>query len=101
MNKKIYDFNKYKIELIIPDKSKDLSFSKINNINIYDENNIFICNISELLEIYSNINGLKYYEDMYFEIRKLENHHILCIGFINHCEIDLKTLEIIKLINNR
>ena len=99
--KKIFKMGKYRVELIVPDKTKDLKWSLGNNINVYDENDIFLWNISELLKSYSELNGLQYYDDMYFDIRILDNQNIFCIGFANHCEIDLKTKRIIKLVNNR
>ena len=75
--------------------------NKDNNINIYGEDGQLLWNISELLRTYSDKNGLKYYEDMYFDIILLGNEKISCIGFINHCEIDLKNESIINIVNNR
>jgi hypothetical protein len=95
-DKKVFIVGQYKIELIVPNSSKE-----INNINAYDENELLLWNISELLKSYSDKMGLKYYEDMYFEIRILDHHNIFCVGFINHCEIDLDTKCIIRIVNNR
>jgi len=99
--KKIFKIGKYRIELIEADRSRDLNYSSDNNINAYDENGQFLWNISELLKTYSDKNGLKYYDDMYYSIRLLDNEKIFCIGFINHCEIDLKSSSITKIVNNR
>lgn len=100
-DKKIFNIGKYIVELIVPDTNRDLSYSSGNNINAYDENKQLIWNISELLKNYSDRNGLKYYDDMYFDIRLLDNEKIFCIGFVNHCEIDLKSSSITKIVNNR
>lgn len=99
--KKILEIGKFKVELTLPDTSRDLKYSLDNNINVYDDNGYFLWNISELLKVYSDKNGFKYYEDMYFDIRLLDNERVFCIGFVNHCEIDLKSGSIIKIINNR
>jgi hypothetical protein len=99
--KKIITIDKYKIELTLPDKTRDLKFSSGDNIQIYNKNGQFIWNISELLRNYSDRNGLKYYSDMYFDIRLLDNQNIFCVGFINHCEIDLKAGTIVRIVNNR
>lgn len=98
---KTFNVGEYKIELVPLDTTKDLSLSKGNNVNAYDKNDLLMWNISELLKNYSDSNGLKYYDDMYFDVRVLDNQNIFCIGFTNHCEIDLKTMQIIKLVNNR
>ena len=100
-DKKIFKVENYIIELIIPDTHKDLKYSLSNNINVYDENGQLLWNISELLKSYSDRNGFKYYDDMYFDIRLLDNEKFFCIGFTNHCEIDLKSNSITKLVNNR
>lgn len=99
--KKIFKIGKYRIELLVPDTTKDLKYSLGNNINAYDENDFLLWNISDLLKTYSDKNGLKYYSEMYFDIRSLDNQNIFCVGFTNHCEIDLKTMNVIKIINNR
>lgn len=99
-NKKIFEVGKYRVELIIPDKDIDLKYSSDNNINIYGEDGQLLWNISELLRAYSDKNGLKYYDDMYFDIILLTNEKIFCVGFINHCEIDLKNESIINIVNN-
>ncbi len=102
MNEKnIYNVGEYVVELIVPNTKRDLKYSSDNNINVYGKNGELIYNISELLKAYSDKNGLKYYDDMYFDIRILDNEKIFCIGFINHCEIDLKISSITKIINNR
>lgn len=98
---KICYVGEYVVELIIPDTNRDLKYSLSNNINVYDKKGQLIWNISELLKNYSNGIGIKYYDDMYFDIRLLDNEKIFCIGFINHCEIDLKSSSITKIINNR
>ncbi|GEM_PF-1098618 len=100
-DKKIFEIGKFKVELILPDTSRDLRYSSYNNINIYGDNGYFLWNISELLKVYSDKNGFRYYEDMYFDIRLLDNERIFCTGFTNHCEIDLKSGSITKIINNR
>ena len=100
-NKKVFGVGKYRVELIIPDTDRDLKYSSYNNINIYSKDGQLLWNISELLRTYSDKNGLKYYEDMYFDIILLGNEKISCIGFINHCEIDLKNESIINIVNNR
>ena len=100
-DKKIFNVGKYVVELIVPNTDRDLKYSSNNNINVYGENRQLIWNISKLLKNYSNRVGLKYYDDMYFDIRLLDNEKIFCIGFINHCEIDLKSSSITKIINNR
>ena len=92
---------KFRIELTLPDTNIDVKGSKDNNINIYDDNGHFLCNISELLKDYSNKNGLRYYEEMYYDVRILDNERIFCVGFYNHCEVDLKNSCITKIINNR
>lgn len=99
--KEIFNVGEYVVELILSDTNRDLKYSSDNNINVYDKNGKLVYNISELLKAYSNKNGLKYYDDMYFDIRLLDNEKIFCIGFINHCEIDLKSSSITKIINNR
>lgn len=100
-NIKTFKTGNYIIELITPDTTKDLRGSRENNINVYNENGIFLWNISELLKVYSDKNGLKYYEELYFDIRIVDKETIFCIGFNNHCEIDLKTRNIIRLICNK
>lgn len=100
-NEKIFNVGKYKIKLILPDVSKDLKYSSGNNIDTYDENDLFLWNIAELLKAYSKENGLEYYDEMYFDIKIIDDGNILCVGFNNHCEINLKTAKIVKLINNR
>ncbi|MNE99413.1 hypothetical protein D3C80_1980890 [compost metagenome] len=87
--------------MIVPDGTKDLRYSEPNNINAYNLEGRLSWNISKLLKIYSDERGHKHYEDLYFDIRPLDNERLFCVGFINHCEIDLKTEKIIKLINNR
>jgi len=98
---KIFNVGEFKIEFVVPDTAKDLNLSKGNNVNAYDKNDLLIWNISELLKNYSDLNGLEYYDEMYFDVRVLDNQNIFCVGFTNHCEIDLKTMQIIKLVNNR
>jgi hypothetical protein len=100
-DKKIFGIGKFRVELNFPDTSRDLKYSSDNNINIYDDNGHFLWNISELLKVYSDKSGLRYYEDMYFDIQLLDNERIFCVGFKNHCEIDLKSGSITKIINNR
>jgi hypothetical protein len=100
-NKKIFNVGNFKIELIVPDQTKDIRNSLENNINVFDENGELLWNISKLLKAYSDKNGVKYYDELYFDIRLLDNQNIFCIGFNNHCEIDLKTGSIIKIVNNR
>jgi hypothetical protein len=100
-NKKIFNVGNFKIELIVPDQTKDIRNSLENNINVFDENGELLWNISKLLKTYSDKNGVKYYDELYFDIRLLDNQNIFCIGFNNHCEIDLKTASIIKIVNNR
>ena len=100
-DKKILNIGRYKIELTLPDRTKDLSFSHPDNITAFDNNGLILWNISDLLKKYSEKNGLQYYSDMYFDIRLLENQNVFCVGFINHCEIELETDSIIKIINNR
>lgn len=100
-DKKMFEIGKHRIELIVPDRSRDLKYSSGDNINAYGENGQLLCNISELLRTYSDKNGLKYYSDMYFEIRLLGDEKIFCIGFINHCEIDLKVGCITRIVDNR
>lgn len=100
-DKKIFYIGKYNIELIVPNTNRDLKYSLSNNINLYGQDGELIWNISKLLKIYSDRIGLKYYDDMYFDIKVLDNDKILCIGFINHCEIDLERSRITKIINNR
>lgn len=78
-----------------------MNYSSCNNINSYDKNGKLLWNISELLKAYLDKNALKYYDEMYFEIRLLEDDKIFCIGFINHCEIDLRNGIITKIVNNR
>lgn len=98
---KTFNIGNYKIELIVPYTDIDLKYSSSNNINAYDENNQLIWNISELLRNYSDRFGLRYYDEMYFDIRLLDNEKIYCIGFVNHCEIDLKSSSITRIVNNR
>lgn len=100
-NIQVIKVGNYKIELALPDTTRDLRHSTENNINVFDENGLFLWNISELLKSYSDKNGLKYYNELYFDIRILDNKTIYCIGFDNHCEINLKTRNIVKLVNNR
>ena len=100
-DKRIFNIGKYVVELIVPDTNRDLKYSLSNNINVYGANRQLIWNISELLKSYSDSIGLKYYDDMYFDIQLLDDEKIFCIGFINHCEIDLKSSSITKIINNR
>ncbi len=100
-DKKIFEIGKYRVELTPPNTSRDLKYSSDNNINTYGDNGQLLWNISELLKAYSDKNGFKYYDDMYFDIRVLDNEKIFCIGFINHCEIDLKSGIITKIVNNR
>ena len=100
-NIKTFKTVNYIIELVIPDTSKDLKGSKENNINVYDENGIFLWNISELLKNYSDKFCTKYYDELYFDIRILDKEMIFCIGFNNHCEIDLKNKVITRLVCNR
>lgn len=38
---------------------------------------------------------------MYFDIIKDSDGNLKCIGFINHCIIDVYKQEIITIINNR
>ena len=68
---------------------------------VYDENGIFLWNISELLKNYSDKFCIKYYDELYFDIRILDKEMIFCIGFNNHCEIDLKSKAITRLVCNR
>jgi len=72
-SQKIIELEEYKIVLTIPDLTRDLKFSSGDNIDIYDENGQILWNISDLLKNYSERNGLKYYSDMYFDIRLLDN----------------------------
>ena len=70
-NIKTFKTVNYIIELVIPDTSKDLKGSKENNINVYDENGIFLWNISELLKNYSDkfcINKLAVSLDVAFNV---------------------------------
>ncbi len=100
-DKLVIELGSKTIVLIIPDKSRDIKYSESNNINYYDENMNLIWNIEELLKDFSHNNDLKYYKEMYFDIRLMENGNLFCVGFINHCEISLKSNRIIKIINNR
>lgn len=94
-NKKILKIGCLYVELTNP------NFSSGNNINIYDENRTFLYNISELLKGYSEEKKLKYFSDIYYDIKLLDNENIYCIGNINHCVINLTSKKITKIINNR
>lgn len=97
---KTFKVGYYTIEIILPDEN-DLKGSTGNNINAYDKTGRCLWNISQLLQIYSDKNGLKYFDELYFDIRIIDNDTIFCIGFTNHCEVDLKSMYITKLVNNK
>jgi hypothetical protein len=101
MHKKLYTIGNYVAELVIPDETKDLSCSLPNNIDVYDKNGKHLWNITKLLSAYSNERGLKYYEELYFDIKAIDHDKMFCIGLINHCEIDLINEKILTLVNNR
>ena len=100
-NKKKLNIGKYKIELDVPNQSIDLKYSKVNNIDVYDEEGRILWNISKLLKAYSYENGIQYYEELFYDIFPLGNNKMVCRGFCNHCEIDLNTEKIVKIVNNR
>lgn len=99
-SKQIFKLANYNVELTVPPENLN-GCSLKNNIDVYDHDGVYLWNISELLKVYSAKNGLKYYDELYFDIRLLDNHNIFCIGFNNHCEVNLKNKSITKLINNR
>lgn len=99
--KKIFEIGKYRAELTVHNASEDLKSSSDNNIDAFDKNGLLLWNIAKLLKAYSDKNGFKYYSDVYFDIRLLDNEKIYCVGFYNHCEIDLKSGVITKIVNNR
>lgn len=98
--KKILIIGKYRVELILPNAG-DLSKSPDNNISVYEENGQLLWTISQLLKEFSDKNGIKYYDDMYFDIKVLDKEIIFCTGFTNHCEIDMKSGSITKIVSNR
>ncbi len=89
------------IKLDLPDESKDLKFSQNNNISAYNLKGELVWNIADLLADYSERKGLEYYEEQYFDVNKCGSNMIYCVGFVNHCLIDLDDRAIVALINNR
>ncbi len=89
------------LELIVPEKNCNLIYSPINNINAYNEDGNVLWNIGQLLTDYSDKHKLHYFDEMYFDIQTIDDNTIRCVGFNNHCEINLDSKAIIRIINNR
>lgn len=89
------------LKLELPDETQDLKYSSSNNITAYNDKGIVLWNIRQLLKDYSNKNGLKYFDEMYFDIKPINDSKIYCVGINHHCEINLESMTITKIINNR
>ncbi len=72
--KKQFPMGEFLIELLV---NPDTNDPPRDNINAYDNNGTLLWNISELLKQYAKISGSKYEEEIYFDIRLLENGNIL------------------------
>ncbi|WP_050638138.1 hypothetical protein [Candidatus Stoquefichus sp. SB1] len=97
---KIITFGDYTILIELPNRNKDLSYSKDNNIICFKSGKV-VWQIQQLLEEFSINNHLNYFSDIYFDITKEDNGELKCIGFTNHCIIDVYQQKIISIINNR
>ncbi|WP_105616306.1 hypothetical protein [Vallitalea okinawensis] len=96
---KHYNVGEYRMELIIPGHKLDGTL--VNNLTIYNDVKKSVWNIEELLKAYSDENGYKYFNELYFDIHIVADNKIYCVGFNKHCEIDLNTMRIVKTIINR
>jgi len=92
-SKKLIEIGDYTVELLLP--------PALNNINVYWRKGAKTWNIAELLKFYSDNSGHKYYSESYFDVRPNGHNKIYCVGFYNHCEIDLDSQTIIRIVNNR
>jgi len=100
MKTKELTLNDVTIRLEMQEDSK-VSEMVSNNISAFDLNNNKIWDISNLLKAYSIKNSLNYFEEVYFDIILSDDYTVKFIGFFNHCIVDVVSMEIIGLINNR
>jgi len=99
-NSKVIKLSNQRIVLYLnePQNSKEWV---ANNIKSYDSDGNLNWEIGILLEEYASSNKLEYCEDVYFDILVIAENRLKCIGFNNHCEIDLIKSKIVRLMNNR
>lgn len=89
------------VELELPENINNVSNYKLNNIKFYNENHIYLYDISMLLKDYSKKNNLGYTEEVYFDIKITEDNLLFCQGYVNHCKVNVLENQIVKIINNR
>lgn len=97
---KHYAINIYILEINIDDTQR-LEATNLNNVNLYDKEHNKLWNIKELLVEYSNNNNIKYHDELFFDVRILDDNTFKLSGFYNHCIVSIETMKIIKLVNNR
>ncbi len=97
---KKFQFKSCVLELREGEEGKPGSYN-INNLLARSYNGEILWKIEELLNNYSKEKNLKYFEEVYFNIIRINDTTAYAIGFTNHCEIDLENKKIIRLVNNR
>lgn len=90
----------YTIIIELPDTQKDIRYSKDNNVFCFKAGKR-VWEIKDLLIQYSKEKQLKYYREMYFDIIDIGEGKLKCIGFYNHCIIDVYQEKIISIMNNK
>ena len=90
----------YTMIIELPDTQKDIKCSKDNNVFCLKAGER-VWEIKDLLSRYSKEKQLQYFRDMYFDIIDIGEGKLECIGFYNHCIIDVYQEKIISIMNNR
>lgn len=90
----------YTIIIELPDTQKDIRGSKDNNV-VCSKSGERIWEIKDLLTQYSKEKQFNYFSDIYFDIIDVGEGKLKCIGFYNHCLIDVYQQKIISIMNNR
>ncbi len=99
ISQKNITFGDCKVVIQLP-KGEDASDSVVNNIVCFKSGKVF-WEIKDLLECYARKNHINYFYELYFDIFKENDKILTCIGFYNHCVIDVFQKKILSIINNR
>lgn len=99
ISQKTITFGDCKVVIQLPDGA-NASDSVINNIVCFKSGKVF-WEIKQLLECYARKNHINYFNELYFDISKKNDQILTCIGFYNHCVIDVFQKKILSIINNR
>ena len=99
ISQKTITFGDCKVVIQLPE-GVNASDSVVNNIVCFKSGKVF-WEIKQLLECYARKNHINYFNERYFDISKKNDQILTCIGFYNHCVIDVFQKKILSIINNR